>query len=308
MSIYSVATLGQPDNKVVFNDYQGSNGGSTSIIFRAQTRGASGFQIRQDDIPVPFESGVSDFNTLIGQVNYIIRGTMYPKDEESYDEGLYQLRKACSLDLQQTSDYNSDNGYVPYTWSDASGEKTLFVKALYVNIIESTRQGYVQPFTILCKVKDPIIYGATLKTASTAGSSPSTTTGAAKYSFKYPVVYGSTLYTVSSTASNNGNIPVYPVGITIYGPTTNPKILNSYTGEYLQVNVTLNSTSDLLNIQYNNSQLIATVNGNSVVSSITSDSTYFKIVPGDNPLTLSGSSVGTGAYMVVTYRDGYALA
>lgn len=308
MSIYSVATLGQPDNFIVFNDFDGTHGGSTKIIYRAQIRSASGFQIRQDDIPVPFESGVSDFKTLIGQVNYIIQGTMNPMDENSYDEGLYKLRSVCSLDLQQTSDYNSDDGYIPYTWADAAGSKTIFLKALYVRITESTRQGYVQPFTILCKVKDPIIYSADLQTASTAAADPSTTTGAADYPISYPVAYGSTLYTVTATATNHGNIPSYPTAITVYGPTVNPKILNTYTGEYIQVNITLNSVSDVLNIQYNNSKLVVTLNGNSVVKDVTTDSTYFKIVPGDNPIQLSGSSVGTGSYCVLTYRDSFALA
>jgi hypothetical protein len=233
---------------------------------------------------------------------------MYPSDEQSYDDGIAALRAACSVDLQQDSDYNTDNGYVPYTWGEANGSRTLFVKALYVQLVEDTRQGYVQPFTIYCKVKDPIIYGAELKLASTAGSNPVVTTGTAKYPFTYPIVYGSTLYSVSSTATNNGNIPSYPFSIDIYGPVTNPKILNSATGEFIQTNVTLSSVNDVLHILYNNSQLIATLNGNSVVSSITTDSTYFKIIPGENVLTLSGSSIGTGGYCVLSYRDSFALA
>jgi hypothetical protein len=302
MSIYSSATLGWPDNMITFNNY------SVFPVYRAQSRSPLQFNVRDSDIPIPFESGINDFETLIGKTVYAIKGVMYPRDESSYYTGIAALRAACSLDLQQNSDYNIDSGYVPYTWVEGNNSKTLFLKAMYVKMTEDTRQGYVQPFVIYCKVKDPTIYSATLKTASTAASSASTTTGGAAYPIQYPVLYGSTLYTVSSNASNLGNIPSYPNSIDVYGPTTNPKVLNSATGEYIQVNTTLNSVSDVLHIAYDNSKMIVTLNGNSVFQYVTSDSTYFKIQPGDNIITLSGSSVGTGAYCNLFYRDSYALA
>lgn len=302
MSIYSQATLGFPDNMITFNDY------ANFPVYRSQTRSPVQFQMRSDDIPVPNESGTNDFRTLVGQTLYVIKGTMYPKDATTYYSGITALRAACSLDLQQNSDYNTDSGYVPYTWSEGSTSKTLFVKALYVQITEDTRNGYVQPFTIYCKIKDPIIYGSTLKTATTQASDASATTGAAAYPFTYPVVIGSTLYDVSSTADNNGNIPSYPSSIYIYGPITNPRITNSANGDYIQVNTTLNNGSNVLYMGYNNSKLIVTVDGNSEVHLVTTDSTYFKIEPGENVLTLSGATIGDGAYAVLAYRDSYALA
>jgi hypothetical protein len=301
MSIYRISTLGEPDNSVTFNDY------TLNPVFRVQSRAPRQFQTRDDNIPIPFESGISDFNTLLGQSIYAIQGTMYPKDEISYDNGLAQIRAACSLDLQQAGTYTSDDGYVPYTWGESTGSKTLFVKALYVQMTESTRQGFVQPFQILCKVKDPIIWGSTLKVATTQTSNPTTSTGAAKYPFQYPITFGSTLYTVTTDANNAGTIPAYPSSIDVYGPVTNPKITNTATGKYIQVNVTLNSTSDYLHIQYDKDTLIATLNGNSVMSNITTDSTQFKIVPGDNPIQLSGASVGVGSYALLAYRDSFAL-
>lgn len=305
MSVYTKATLGWAGNQIKFNDY------TISPAYRTQSRYATNFQVRNDDIPIPFESGTNDYETLIGSCNYIIKGTMYPKDSTSYYNGLAALRAACSVDLQRDDDNNLNNaysGYVPYTWVESGTNKMLYVKALYVQVIEDTRQGYVQPFVIYCKVQDPIIYSETLKLASTQTSNPVTSTGAAKYAFTYPIVYGSTLYDVSSVATNIGNIPSYPVSIDIYGPITNPKINNSISGKFIQANVTLNSSTDVLHIEYNNSKLIATVNGNNVVQNITTSSNYFKIEPGSNIITLSGATIGTGAYAVLAYRDGYALA
>lgn len=300
MSIYSVATLGTSSNKITFNDY------SSNPVYRIKTRAPQQFQVREDDIPIPFESGISDFKTLIGKTLYILQGTMYPRDETSYDAGLAALRKACYLDTLQ-SDIESDLGYVPYTWADAAESKTIFVKPIYVKLVEDTRQGFVQPFVIYCKVKDPMIYGAALKQANT-GAASTTGGGSAKYPFTYPVLYGATTYSVTTIATNIGNVPVYPTTIEVYGPITNPKITNQYTGQYMQVNVTLSSGSDYLNVQYDKDTYSATLNGNSVLNNIASGSTPFKIQPGSNPITLDGTSVGTGAYAIVSFRDGYALA
>lgn len=300
MSVYSKATLGYEGNLITFNDYE------NFPIYRSQTRSPAQFQIRNDDIPVPFESGTNDFKTLIGQTIYVIKGVMYPKDDASYYTGIAALRTVCSLDKQQNDDIGEDSGYVPYTWEESSDSKTIFVKALYVQITEDTRQGYVQPFTIYLKIKDPIIYGNEVKVASTQTSDPTSTTGAAVYPMEYPVVIGSTLYDVNSTAINNGNIPCYPVSIDIYGPINKPRISNSANGESLTVDVNLTNANDLLHIAYNNYKLEVTLNGINFIHKVSG--TYFKVEPGTNIITLSGSSIGGGAYATLTYRDSYALA
>ena len=304
MSIYSRATLGEPDNQIVFNDY------TINPVYRSQSRMPQKYQLREEDVPVPFHSGISDFLTLIGETVYIIQGVMYPADEASYDSGLAALRTVSSLDFQQTDPFAVDEGYVPYIWGDASGNltKQIFMKVLYCMAKEDTQQGFVQPFQLVCKIKDPTIYGGTLKTASTAQANPTTSTGAAVYSFTYPIVYGSQLFTVSANANNIGSISSYPQSITIYGPVTTPTITNTKTGEYIKVNVTLNSTSDQLIIQYSLDSLAVTLNGVNQVKNVATGSTYFQVHPGINTIQLSGASVGTGAYAVMNFYDSYPLA
>jgi hypothetical protein len=308
MSIYSKATLGYSDNQIVFNDT------TTDPYYRASARAPQKYQIREQDIPIPFESGIADFRTLVGQTVYVLEGTMYPSSENTYDTGLAALREVSDLDIDQDDPYSgsvfSNDGYVPYVWGDASGDltKQLFVKPLYVMAAETTKQGFVLPFKILCKIKDPTVYGATLKTASTADGTPGGTTGSAAYPFSYPIAFGATYYTVSATATNNGTTPVYPQSIDVYGPVTNPKITNGATGDFIQVNVTLNSSSDHLQIQYGKDYLAVTLNGTSVINDVTTDTTYFKIKPGGNGISLTGSSISSGSYATVNYYDGYSLA
>src|SRR4051812_13679528 len=113
MSIYASATLGQPDNLITFNDY------TLNPVYRSIARAPRQFQVRDDNIPIPFESGVSDFITLVGQTLYVIQGKMYPQDETSYDNGIAALRKACYLDYNNVDASGTlDDGYVPYTWGE----------------------------------------------------------------------------------------------------------------------------------------------------------------------------------------------
>jgi hypothetical protein len=308
VSVYAKATLGFPDNQIIFENY------NLPVVYRTTTRLPQKYQIREQDIPIPFESGVADFNTLVGQTIYLIEGVMYPADESSYDSGLAALRDVSSLDLEQVDPYAgntfSNDGYVPYVWGDSGGDltKQLFIKPLYVQMAESTQQGFVVPFRIYSKVKDPTIYGATLKTASTASSTPGASSGSAVYSFTYPIVYGATYYTVTATATNLGTVPTYPQSIDVYGPVNTPVITNTRTGEFLKVAVNLTSPSDHLQIQYNKDYLSVTFNGVNNLRNVSSDSTYFKIKPGGNGISLTGSTIASGSYATVTYYDGYSLA
>lgn len=303
MSIYSPATLGEPDNQISFNDY------TIDPVFRALARSANKYQIRQQDLPVPFESGSSDFLTLLGDTSYIIQGKMYPSGESSYDKGLIQLRSVCSLELNQ-ADIDSDLGYVPYKWGDADGDnsKQIFMKPLYVELSETTRQGFVQPFMIVAKIKDPTIFSGTSKTASTQSANFATTTGALIFSVAFPVIIGSTTFTVSSTAQNNGTTPGYPASIVVHGPVNNPKVTNQATGEYIEVDVNLPSSSDVLTINYDKDTLNMDLNGTSELQNLSTTSTLFKIQPGENVISLTGTSVSTAAYAVVNYYDSWPLA
>lgn len=301
MSIYNVATLGETDNRITFNDY------TANPVFRALARSANKFQIRQQDLPVPFESGSSDFLTLLGDTSYIIQGKMYPADEPSYDSGLMQLRSVASLTLNQ-EDVLSTDGYIPYIWQDFFNQKQIFMKPLYVELSETTKQGFVQPFTILAKIIDPVIYSYPASQASTGQASPSTSTGAAAYSFTYPVVYGSTLQSITADCNNIGTLPTFPTSIVVNGPVTNPKVTNGATGEYIQVNVTLSSSSDQLTMVYNATMQTIELNGVNVNKDVIAGSTMFKIHPGTTTITLNGSSVGTGAVAVVNYYSGWPLS
>lgn len=300
MSIYSQSSIGTDANQVDFN-------GTTFPIFRTQSRRPQQRQIRDLDIPIPFENGISDFETLVGKTAYIIEGTMYPGGEAQYDEGLRMLRKLASLEVSQ-GDILSDEGYVPYVYGEFNNNKQIFMKVLYVDVPESTRKGLVQPFRLVCKVKDPTIYGSELKLASTGSAAFGVALGTAIYPFTYGIIYGASTASVSVDANNVGDIPTYPVSINIIGPVNSPKITNTTTGEYIQVNVNLATASNELIIAYDKDTLIVTLDGVSVVNQVTTNSDYFKIQPGNNIFSLTGSSISTGSKADITFYDAFPLS
>ena len=301
MSIYDSSSLGTETNKITFND-------TTSFpVFRVISRMPQRRSVRDLDIPLAFESGISDFKTLIGQTAYILEGIMYPGGESQYDDGLRRLRKLASLDVEQ-DDPLSDDGYVPYVFQEFSQQKQIFVKVLYVDVPENTRKGLVQPFRLVCKIKDPTIFGATLKTASTQAASFTTATGTAIHPFSYPIIYGASTSSVTANAVNDGDIPAYPAAINVYGPVNSPKVTNTVTDEYIQVDVNLATSSNNLSITYDKDTLSVLLDGVPVLNSVSSGSTYFKLPPGSNTIQLTGSSISTGAYAILTFYDAYALS
>jgi hypothetical protein len=302
VSIYDASTLGTDNNQITFNNY------SSFPIYRVMSRTPQQRQVRDLDIPVPFESGVSDFETLIGRMAYVIEGKMYPSGEADYSTGLAALRKLASLDVEQ-DDTLSDDGYVPYVYSEnGTGNRQLFLKVVYVDIREDTRQGLIQPFRLICKIKDPTIYEGSLRTANTGEAYFGTASGSARYPFKYPIVYGATTASVSVDANNIGDIPIYPVSINIHGPINVPKITNTTTGEYIEVSVNLGSSSDELVMAYDKDTLSVELNGVSVLNQVTETSTFFKIRPGSNIFQLSGSSTGSAAYATISFYSGWPLS
>jgi hypothetical protein len=231
---------------------------------------------------------------------------MYPGTESQYDSGLRALRKVASLDVSQ-DDILSDDGYVPYVFDEFNNTKQIFMKVLYVDVPENTRKGLVQPFRLVCKVKDPTIYGGTLKVASTASADFTTAAGTAQYPFGYPIAFGASTSSVSTDVNNEGDIPVYPVSINIHGPVNVPKITNNQTGEYIQVNANLATVANELVIAYDKDSLSVEVDGVSNLNNVSSASTFFKLEPGSQNYTLTGSSISDDAYATISYRDGFGL-
>lgn len=318
MAVYDISTLGVSDNYVTFND------DSSSPYFRIIKRYPTRRELREYDIAIPENTGAADWQSFIGKEYFIIDGILIPSNDNEFYQGRRLLRKVASLTLEQ-ADTLSDNGYVPYKWTEDIPVQQM-VKVMYVDMQESVRQGIVQPFRLLCKTKYPIITAQTPKTATiTIGSVntlggfgvpfliplsiPSTSGGAAGSTFPvtYPVMWGSSKSTGSASITNAGDIAAYP-SISIIGPISRPKITNVTTGEYIEFDTNLPTSSDGIAIQYDADSISMTRNGANIYGSLTAGSSLFRLRPGINTFTLTGTSVGTGASAAVTASDAWPIS
>ena len=298
-TIFDTSVLGTNNNYITFND------DSSTIYYRLKSRQPQRRDIREYDIPLQENMGIADFQTFIGRTTYVLEGTMYPDDEDAFAQGRTALKKLASLSVEQ-ADTASDQGYVPYKWTD-NVAKQIFLKVLYVDLPESSKQGIKQPFRLFCKIKYPAIYTQN-STSVQIGSSSSSTSSASKYSFTYPIVFGASTYSSTGSLTNVGDLAIYPTSILITGPVNIPRLTNNTTGEYIEFSTNLASGSDTLLIQYDQDTISATKAGVSVMSSLTSASTFFKLKSGANSFTLSGSTMGNGANALITYMSAWPLS
>jgi hypothetical protein len=296
---YDQSTIGTPSNSLTFNDY------STYPIFRFRDTVPTKREFRELDVPIPETQGVADYFDFEGKSWWIIDGTMYPRGEAEYYEGKRKLRKLASLEVQQ-NDPQSDYGYVPYIWNEAGTLKQIFVKIQYVDGLgESPRNGFKCNFRLYCEIKYPTIFDV-IPVTTQLGDATATISGSSGYPFLYPVLYGKTTYSSNGTINNTGDLATYP-SFVIYGPINQPQISNVTTGEYLRVNTNLPTISDSLIITFDqDTPPSITQAGVSKYDSLAG--TLFKLKPGINNLTLSGQSVGSGAYATVSALPAYPMS
>lgn len=301
MLLFDSSTLGTANNQIVFGD------DTSDPYYRIKRVRVLNRQVVDFDIKIPNEMGVADFETLMGKANLILEGTMYPGDEASYDEGIKSLRKLASMAISQ-DDASSDQGYVPWAFTEYDGyDKQINLKVEYIDLPQNTTNGLKQPFRLFCKVKYPAILSQTTLTA-TIGSSTATTSGSANLSFTLPRALGLTTYSSSGSINNPGHLPIYP-SITIFGPITSPRITNATSGEYIELTgLSLASGANSAIITYDQDSLSITADGSSVLDKLTNSSTLFKLDIGINTLTLTGATVGSGAYAQVTAIPAWPLS
>lgn len=319
MALRDRATLGTPNNFITFNDF------SRTPIFKVNRRSVTRRDVRDFEGVLPNTMGIADAQTLLGKEYQIIEGKILPKSETEYNDAKRAIRKIASLEVQQ-QDSQSDDGYVPYKFIEVgSVNKQIFMKVIYVDMPEANSQGLIQPFRLLCKVKYPVIFsqfsktlnlgvntinvrgGFSVPTAAPVYIGTSKGTGSA-LPFVLPVVLGATPSIGSNEITSDGDIATYPT-ISVYGPISKPRITNVTTGEFIELDVVLSSASDSLVITYDqDTPPSLTMNGANVYSKLTSGSTLFKIVPGNNVITLTGSSIGSGATASINFFDAWPIS
>jgi hypothetical protein len=122
------------------------------------------------------------------------------------------------------------------------------------------------------------------------------------YNRVYPLVYATPIPGGSSTFSftNNGNVTVFPT-FTLTGAMVNPRIINSTTGESINIVLT---TSDADTLVVDPDMRSITLNGSPARNLLTNASSWFGFAPGTSNIGIVVDSTTSGV-CTVTYRNGY---
>lgn len=304
LPIYQEFTFGSSANLLTFNDKD------ADFVIKATRRLATKRDIRSFDTPVPFDSGITDYETFVGRMFYMIDGRIYGRNEGHLYTGQNAIRKAMNIKIAQ-DDSESDYGYLPMKWSENGVAKQLLMKPLYVDIEENRKWAMKPPFKALFKIKYPVI---TSQAAHSEDFSPaiSGTGGILLLAAGIQITangiqIGTSTGTGSGEIDNAGDYPAWPT-ITFNGTVTNPKITNVTTGEFIQINYGLTSGESIA-ITYDNDILTIVKNdGTNIIQYLTSDSTLFTIRPGINALSFTSANMGSGAGCSVNIFDTWPLS
>lgn len=108
--------------------------------------------------------------------------------------------------------------------------------------------------------------------------------------------------TTPTVAVNNGDVVIYPQ-FKIVGAVQNPRITNHSTNKFVQINITTTNPTDELIIDMN--QRTVTLNGGSVLSFRTLDSTWFGLELGNNVVEYTSEGSGDVQFGTLRWRTAY---
>lgn len=106
---------------------------------------------------------------------------------------------------------------------------------------------------------------------------------------------------MATNIENLGTVAAYPI-ITLSGKFTNPKITNLTTNEFIELERTT-AVSDTIIIDMK--ERIITLNGVSIASSRTIDSSWWTLLQGNNKIVLETDSSSDNNFGTIKYKVGY---
>ncbi|MGO4470331.1 hypothetical protein AB4Y95_00130 [Arthrobacter sp. M-10] len=155
------------------------------------------------------------------------------------------------------------------------------------------------PFKITLIATDPIIYDN-----SASGSMSVTVNPARGGGITWPITWPITWAAGSAptTVNNTGNATIFPT-ITLTDKMTNPSITNQTTGQFFTLTGLTTTAGDVLKIDMKNRTVL--LNGGSVLPFMTSTSSWWPLIPGNNSINLTTNDGTDTTVATVSWRSGY---
>jgi hypothetical protein len=271
--------------------------------------GSAGTVLNPDAITLPFV----DITQVSGLDTPEIRTS--ERDHEGVDGGYldaeFEKMRTITLQGQVITDGLTAESYLDTLkgeWAPRSAptqlffqhpgvaERTLFVKPLGVKYdVDALRRTGCADVQFMCQAEDPRVYDSTLLTLPiNQGLTASVGFG---FPLGFPFGYGAPVDPTTTNAFNGGNRPTTAL-ITIPGPVTNPRIVNTTSGDELKFVIVLGASDTLVIDLYNR-----TVRLNGVASRRNTllEPDWFMLAPGANFLQYRADTTGNPAASI-SYR------
>jgi len=246
--------------------------------------------VRISQYSKPGEDGLVISNTFYDGRVITIPGTIYSGSPTDYLQARKDITYVCRL-------LKDDNGFPisqKFRFALVDDEEYFFYGRPKVSF--GIRQGKFTPFLLTIICPDSFIYSGDLQSS---GSISVPIPGGAIYPVIYPVIYDPSSGGFAAV-NNTGNAPSFPT-LFLRGILTDPYILNSTTGEFMQLDVTTTNGDDVIEIDMLNKTI--TLNGTSILGSKIGDSTWWALQPGVNNIYFStGVTSDTGTLTIEWYN------
>ena len=255
--------------------------------------------LRSEDRERPLEHGLYPSYTYYGRRIFHGEGALLDDTPTGYMTRRLQLQSALILPPRSgfREPFQLDMRYagiVPTLRSYCTLDA-------YPELPMATPNWSLTEFFISLKSFDPVMYDAT--TYSTTAPTPAIVPGVS-FPLTFPILFfGTTAATVLS--HNSGNILTYPT-VTIYGPVTNPRIYNIAKDEIVRLDGLILNNGDAVTVDFKDRTAISSAGGNTYAT-ITNDSTFWTLDPGDNQWTFTADAAASPSRAVMTWNDAYML-
>lgn len=255
--------------------------------------------LRQEDRERPLEHGLYPSYTYYGKRLFHGEGALLDDTPTGYMQRRLQLHSALVIPPRSgvRAPYRLDMRYagiVPTLRAFATLDS-------YPELPMAVPNWSLTEFFISLKSFDPLLYDAAQR--STTATTPSIVPGGS-FPLTFPIhFFGSTGSTQLST--NGGNIVTYPTA-TIYGPVTNPRLYNVTKNEIVRFDGLILGSGDAVTVDFKERVAISSAGGN-LYGSITNDSTFWTLEPGDTQWTFTADAAASPSRAVLTWNDAYML-
>lgn len=235
------------------------------------------------------EDGLIISNTFYDGRIITIPGHIFSRTSSGYLQLRRQLAYVCRL-LKDTRGYPVSQ---KFRFTTIDNEEYFFYGRPQAKFgIGSAK---LAAFLITIITPDPFLYKEGL---NSSGLIAVPEPGGAIYPVVYPVIYAPSSGG-GGDASNNGNAPTLPI-LTLRGEITNPYISNGATGEFIQLNLTMGASDEVV---INMAEKTITLNGTSILDAKIGNSTWWSLIPGVNAISFSTSSSSDTGTLELEWYD-----